>query len=153
MFIFLKSVGTGLLALRFVDRDMLMRYHWGLGIGHRYSWEGPQPQPLSAALTEVMHAVQEGESQTQTLPEPLQSGMDKTLGVPQDSMDHIPSEPDKPQEQGAHSDDAGPSYSDLLDGMEDRENEDLGDDTDWSDDDNYDKDRNSLRDLNVYDDE
>jgi hypothetical protein len=23
--------------LRFVDRDMLMRYHWGLGIGHVYS--------------------------------------------------------------------------------------------------------------------
>jgi hypothetical protein len=22
---------------RFVDRDMLMRYHWGLGIGHAYS--------------------------------------------------------------------------------------------------------------------
>ena len=22
---------------RFVDRDMLMRYHWGLGIGHMYS--------------------------------------------------------------------------------------------------------------------
>ncbi|KAF6747597.1 hypothetical protein DFP72DRAFT_972254 [Ephemerocybe angulata] len=22
---------------RFVDRDMLMRYHWGLGVGHRYS--------------------------------------------------------------------------------------------------------------------
>jgi hypothetical protein len=24
--------------LRFVDRDMLMRYHWGMGIGHVYSW-------------------------------------------------------------------------------------------------------------------
>jgi hypothetical protein len=22
---------------RFVDRDMVMRYHWGLGIGHVYS--------------------------------------------------------------------------------------------------------------------
>ena len=22
---------------RFVDRDMLMRYHWGLGVGHTYS--------------------------------------------------------------------------------------------------------------------
>jgi len=22
---------------RFVDRDMVMRYHWGLGVGHVYS--------------------------------------------------------------------------------------------------------------------
>jgi hypothetical protein len=27
---------------RFVDRDMVMRYHWGLGIGHFYSY-GHQP--------------------------------------------------------------------------------------------------------------
>ena len=26
---------------RFVDRDMLMRYHWGLGIGHTYSHNSP----------------------------------------------------------------------------------------------------------------
>ncbi|KIJ10243.1 hypothetical protein PAXINDRAFT_86346, partial [Paxillus involutus ATCC 200175] len=28
---------------RFVDRDMLLRYHWGLGVGHTYShvWGGP----------------------------------------------------------------------------------------------------------------
>lgn len=25
----------------FVDRDMLMRYEWGLGIGHIYSWKKP----------------------------------------------------------------------------------------------------------------
>ena len=25
------------IAQRFVDRDMLMRYHWGLGVGHTYS--------------------------------------------------------------------------------------------------------------------
>ena len=24
-------------SLRFVDRDMVMRYHWGLGIGHVYA--------------------------------------------------------------------------------------------------------------------
>ena len=23
----------------FIDRDMLMRYHWGLGVGHYYAWE------------------------------------------------------------------------------------------------------------------
>jgi hypothetical protein len=25
------------MCFRFVDRDMLMRYHWGLGVGHIYS--------------------------------------------------------------------------------------------------------------------
>jgi len=25
------------MSFRFVDRDMLMRYHWGLGVGHIYS--------------------------------------------------------------------------------------------------------------------
>ena len=28
-----------LLSSSFVDRDMLMRYEWGLGIGHTYSWK------------------------------------------------------------------------------------------------------------------
>jgi hypothetical protein len=28
-----------LTCVRFADRDMLMRYHWGLGIGHIYSHE------------------------------------------------------------------------------------------------------------------
>jgi hypothetical protein len=28
-----------LTCVRFADRDMLMRYHWGLGIGHMYSHE------------------------------------------------------------------------------------------------------------------
>lgn len=29
---------------RFADRDMLMRYHWGLGIGHAYAQEAKLPQ-------------------------------------------------------------------------------------------------------------
>ena len=28
----------------FVDRDMLMQYEWGLGIGHTYSWKKPVAQ-------------------------------------------------------------------------------------------------------------
>jgi hypothetical protein len=28
----------------FVDRDMLMRYEWGMGIGHTYSWKNPMVQ-------------------------------------------------------------------------------------------------------------
>ncbi|KAJ3514875.1 hypothetical protein NMY22_g14600 [Coprinellus aureogranulatus] len=36
---------------RFVDRDMLMRYHWGLGIGHRYSHEDA-PDAVGAKSSE-----------------------------------------------------------------------------------------------------
>ena len=28
-------------SVRFVDRDMVMRYHWGLGVGHVYAYSRP----------------------------------------------------------------------------------------------------------------
>lgn len=28
---------------RFVDRDMVMRYYFGLSVGHKYSWSTPNP--------------------------------------------------------------------------------------------------------------
>ena len=28
----------------FVDRDMLMQYEWGMGVGHTYSWKNPVVQ-------------------------------------------------------------------------------------------------------------
>ena len=34
---------------RFVDRDMLMRYHWGLGIGHSYSHMAVSPDSRSCS--------------------------------------------------------------------------------------------------------
>ncbi|KAF5314748.1 hypothetical protein D9611_007063 [Ephemerocybe angulata] len=30
---------------RFVDRDMIMRYHWGLGVGHKYSHKDAPTKP------------------------------------------------------------------------------------------------------------
>jgi hypothetical protein len=35
---------------RFADRDMLMRYHWGLGIGHVYSHEDDRFQQSSTII-------------------------------------------------------------------------------------------------------
>jgi len=35
---------------RFVDRDMVMRYHWGYGVGHTYAhhnYRPTRPQPRS----------------------------------------------------------------------------------------------------------
>ncbi|KAJ2932983.1 hypothetical protein H1R20_g4136, partial [Candolleomyces eurysporus] len=37
---------------RFVDRDMIMRYHWGLGVGHRYSHtDAPIENPYGGAVS------------------------------------------------------------------------------------------------------
>ena len=35
-------------AFRFADRDMLMRFHWGLGVGHTYAYSttGPMKEAL-----------------------------------------------------------------------------------------------------------
>lgn len=49
--------------LRFVDRDMLMRFHFGLGVGHVYSHHRPtQPEPQpegSAAYATSPHDVED----------------------------------------------------------------------------------------------
>ena len=37
LYSFVFRTPTQLMVTRFVDRDMLMRYHWGLGIGHSYT--------------------------------------------------------------------------------------------------------------------
>jgi hypothetical protein len=39
---------------RFVDRDMLMRYHWGLGVGHVYSRIDESSQPIVAASEQLI---------------------------------------------------------------------------------------------------
>jgi hypothetical protein len=51
---------------RFVDRDMVMRYHWGLGVGHVYSRIDGPSQPIVAASRQLIeghtgdhHSIQE----------------------------------------------------------------------------------------------
>ena len=70
----------------FVDRDMLMRYWWGLGIGHKYAHTST-PQP-----TETTGEPDEGDCQAE-------GDNDKILAV---------------------------ATEDLELGMDERENEDLG---------------------------
>ena len=42
---------------RFVDRDMLMRYHWGLSVGHTYSHVSDHSEPNDESITpQVLHA-------------------------------------------------------------------------------------------------
>lgn len=41
----------------FVDRDMFMRYHWGLGVGHTYAH-----QPLKSAVSDHTDVPNEGDN-------------------------------------------------------------------------------------------
>lgn len=117
-----------------------MRYHWGLGIGHKYSWKGPQgeafhhPRFSSSHLTSLEGFRSETrywheQAQSDTPRSPQQVG--KTFGTLDGSsngneevLENIPSD-DELQLEGEIFNDS--------DGMEDRENEDLGDDSDESD--------------------
>lgn len=38
------------MSYRFVDRDILMRYHWGIGVGHLYSHTVTLSPPLAPDL-------------------------------------------------------------------------------------------------------
>lgn len=111
---------------------MLMRHHWGLGIGHKYSWEGsqaeesdyypqPQPQPVSGSSSFKNRMSQEELPELENADVQLQQDMD-----------------DNPE---LHEDNDVLEEDILCDGMEDNENEDLGDGSDdlwtpgWEDDD------------------
>ncbi|RXW14870.1 hypothetical protein EST38_g10985 [Candolleomyces aberdarensis] len=62
---------------RFVDRDMIMRYHWGLGVGHRYSHNHA---PASNLVDDDTSAVDDHESGDSDL-EASEDG-DESMGVP-----------------------------------------------------------------------
>lgn len=112
--------------VRFVDRDMLMRYHWGLGIGHKYSWDSgsqaedseypqpqPQPQPVSGLSSSENRMSQE------EMP-----GSDHPENESMQLQEDVDDDPE------LHEDKNTPEEDILRDGMEDNENEDLGDDSD-----------------------
>lgn len=107
---------------RFVDCDMLMRHHWGLGIGHKYSWEESQ-------------AEDSGDSQPQSVPGSAPS--DTRMAMSQEELlsDHLESvnvqlQGDIDDNPELHEGDDVPGEDTLHDEMEDKENEDLGEDSD-----------------------
>lgn len=94
---------------RFVDRDMLMRYHWSLGIGHAYSHVDNSVQPEST-LAHKDH---------RTLLDENDDGSDEVIHPTTDyDLDENDPDPDDPE---------------LA--MDERENEDLGPNPDGGDDD------------------
>ena len=55
--IYLLMIYLLMIVQRFVDRDMLMRYHWGLGVGHTYSHVSDHSEPNDESITpQVLHA-------------------------------------------------------------------------------------------------
>jgi hypothetical protein len=72
------------IATSFVDRDMLMRYHWGLGVGHTYS-HSDAPTPLVAARLSSFPSAQatlpseiEASVHSDKQPAPSTNGVDET---------------------------------------------------------------------------
>lgn len=75
-------------ASRFVDRDMLLRHHWGLGVGHTYSHvRGPsnENQPFTSTRTETHSVVQTDSSDVSAMP-----ASSTSQGQPQVSLDDNP---------------------------------------------------------------
>jgi hypothetical protein len=46
---------TELVARRFVDRDMVMRYHWGLAVGHVYTHGQTTSKDIAATASNITH--------------------------------------------------------------------------------------------------
>jgi hypothetical protein len=102
----------------FVDRDMLMRYHWGLGVGHSYASE--------CQLKETKSAAQLGNDERATdndLDDLLMQGSDAgcIVGGSLSKDPELESESD-------HDSEVGGDNPELC--MEERENEDLGESSD-----------------------
>lgn len=100
-----------------------MRYHWGMGIGHKYAWDVEvearlsNPVPASTVLAESSGS-RAKDSEASLRSALAEMGDSMTVEV------HDVSDEDEPQ---SGQDKNG--LEDLRDGMEDHENEDLGDDS------------------------
>ena len=57
------------LALRFVDRDMLMRYHWGLAVGHIYSYGQRANIPTNSTTAQAFGSTTDADSGDEADPE------------------------------------------------------------------------------------
>jgi hypothetical protein len=121
-----------------------MRYHWGLGIGHKYSWEGSGSArdigdnstsmfvtPSRSQATLSCHAQVDGENQTH-----LQLGSEEASRIDGmantlldngalDNHHNIFNKSDELEPEPKDNDPKDDGHSD--DGMGDLENEDLGD--------------------------
>jgi len=135
-------------ACRFVDRDMVMRYHWGLGIGHLYSRMGSSVTHKQASpLLTVQCTPQESQEDTM-IPDldtethqrgsksnfaEAEGGSNIIKSVPgQEILDELPEDDSKSCDEnsngGVDTDFEGQSWSDsegsaVLDSAEDSDSD------------------------------
>lgn len=117
----------------FVDRDMVMRFYWGLGIGHAYSH---QTQTTDVPMKVLMDEAQEDEVEVLDEAEANMEG-----SCHKDSMDMGDGEDNEDEE-----DDSGSAL-----GMEDRENEGWMDENSDSDEGDIEEDDEDADFLEKYD--
>ncbi len=95
---------------RFVDRDMTMRYHWGLGIGHTYSHGkavGSHPSQQTISSTESGTNPTPREAQTMPQSDISDDGMGHTYSLSQAISSHPNEHPTPPPQAGKES---GPEF-------------------------------------------
>jgi hypothetical protein len=81
-----------LISHRFVDRDMLMRYHWGLGVGHLYTRIPGLAEPIPAGSPEQL--VNDHTGDLHSIPEPDAPG-----GLAHHPQNEAPQPPPSPTAQ------------------------------------------------------
>jgi hypothetical protein len=116
---------------RFVDRDMVMRYHWSLGIGHTYSHGNTSEPPpvVEEGAEESMDCEGAEQNVLQTGNLVVEQGAEKLVDCDgAEQNDPLTRALSGPEAELHEPDSDDPEY-----GLEDRENEDLGSDDDWQD--------------------
>ena len=79
----------------FVDRDMLMRYHWGLGIGHRYAHTTASIDSQLSSPSPKFHSNGHDMEDYRHLADEVNEGDDSADNTPIVELDFEPeSEPD-----------------------------------------------------------
>lgn len=77
----LSFLCTVLIFLRFVDRDMVIRYHWGHGVGHTYAFGGADVTEAPLVSAEIEEQATDFSKQAVRLPGKDEDDLDsRSLG-------------------------------------------------------------------------
>lgn len=118
----------------FVDNDMFMRYEWGMGIGHTYSWKGRASHPQAKSFdtkpsdSEPETEVNEGGEGR----DGIRGGEEKEIPNSEDENAFGESDEDSNWEDELSND--GSEEADVWSDQEAMDDEDTTDDEDMTDD-------------------
>jgi hypothetical protein len=88
------------LIARFVDRDMVMRYHWGLGVGHTYAY---QKTTLPPTPDEDQHEELHSDA-SEDLPNDNEENTGSDNDEDEDLSENMSDDDENDQSQSEHSD-------------------------------------------------